>query len=360
MIFFVIVLLLVIFSAAKAEGVNKFNGEYITRDATNNIKGIFVILILFSHAKSYLELGGIYDKPYLELQGHLNQMVVAMFLFYSGYGIMEQIKKREFSYIMSIPKKRFPNLLINFDISILLFALMWLCLGKPVTVKQLLIALVAWEGIGNSSWYIFVTFMLYIITFISFFFIKWFKKRWQQFIYLVVLTGLSVGLVLGLKYTHPKDPYWYNTAILYALGFWYSFFKDEIEKVIMKNDIIYFIAGAGLTGAYLFSYIHRWDSFYMFTIWGVLFTLGITLITMKVKIESNLLKWFGEHIFSIYILQRIPMIILKEYGVAGRHKYVFVILSIAVTCAMAVVFDYLTGKLSGLIWKNKKEIKQAS
>lgn len=353
MIFFVLVLLLIIFSASRYEKRNEFNRDYISRNATNNIKGIFVILILLSHAKGYIDLGGIYDKPYAQLQAHLNQMVVAMFLFYSGYGIMEQIKKREFSYITSIPKKRFPNLLLNFDISIILFALMWLCLGKPVEIKKVLIALTAWEGIGNSSWYIFVTFMLYIITFVSFFFIKWFKKRWQQFIYLVVLTALSVVLVYVLKRTHPNEPWWFNTAILYALGFWYSFFREETEKILMKNDLVYLIIGAGVVVAYVYTNIHR-SNFYIYTIWAMLFTLGLTMITMKVRLESNLLKWFGEHIFSIYILQRIPMIILKEYGVADRHKYVFVILSIAITCAMAEVFDVLTGKLSALIWRQKK------
>ncbi len=355
MIFFVFVLLLIIFSSAEYEKHNEFNSDYITRDATNNIKGIFVILILFSHARGYFTLSGTYDELYLKFQGHLGQMVVAMFLFYSGYGIMEQIKKREFGYIMSIPKKRFPNLLINFDIAVILFTVLWLILGKELTVKTFLLALVAWEGIGNSSWYIFVTFALYIITFISFFGIKRFSKKWQQFIYLLLLTALSVVLLLVLRKYKSAEPWWYNTLILYALGFWYSFFKDIIEKIMLKNDIIYYSAFAVLITAYLYSNLQKPKGLEFYTIWAMLFTIGITVITMKVKIESNLLKWFGEHIFSIYILQRIPMIILKELGVADRHKYIFLIVSIVATCAMAEIFDVLTGKLSGLIWKQNKK-----
>ncbi|MCR5208402.1 MAG: acyltransferase family protein, partial [Eubacterium sp.] len=333
---------------------NEFNRDYIARDATNNIKGIFVILILFSHARSYFTLGGIYDEPYISFQGHLNQMVVAMFLFYSGYGIMEQIKKREFSYIMSIPKKRFPNLLLNFDIAVFLFMILWIVLKKPLTLRMILKSLIAWDGIGNSSWYIFVTFCLYIFIFISFFAIKWFNKKPHLFIYLAAVTALTVALVYFLRKTKEGQPWWYNTAILFPLGMWYSFFKEYIEKLIMKNDLIYYSIFAVMITAYIYTYLHRSDKFVIYTAWAILFTLGLTIITMKVKTESNLLKWFGEHIFSIYILQRIPMIILKELGVADRHKYIFVIVSIAVTCAMAEIFDVLTGKLGKAIWKPKK------
>ncbi len=354
MTFFVLVLLLIVFSSAKYEKHNEFNLDYIARDATNNIKGIFVILILFSHAKDYLTLGGIYDTPYLKMQGHLSQMVVAMFLFYSGYGIMEQIKKREFSYIMSIAKKRFPSLLINFELAVSLFIILWLVRGKTLSVKQVVFTLSAWDGVGNSSWYIFVTFCLYIFTFISFFAIKWFNKKWHHLIYLTAFSGLTVLLVVVLAKFKVGQSWWFNTAILFPLGMWYSYFKDTIEKVLMKNDMLYYTALAVAVALYLFTYIHRSDRFISYELWAIMFTLGLTLITMKVKIESNLLKWFGEHIFSIYILQRIPMIILKDIGVADRHKYIFVILSIAVTCAMAEIFDVLTGKLSKRIWKDKK------
>ena len=59
----------------------------MSREKTNAIKGIFVILIFLSHYSGYVVLEGHYDIPYLLLQNHLHQMVVVMFWFYSGYGI---------------------------------------------------------------------------------------------------------------------------------------------------------------------------------------------------------------------------------------------------------------------------------
>jgi len=355
MIFFLFVLILIIFCSAKAEKANEFNREYITRDSTNVIKGIFVILIFLSHSKQYLSLGGVFDETYLAFQNHLHQMVVVMFLFYSGYGIMEQIKKREFAYIKTIPQKRFPNLLINYDIAILLFAVMRLCLGIKTTPKQVLIAFTGWTSISNSNWYIFIILALYIVTFIAFFGIKWFNKRWHQAVYLIILTALSLVFMYLMRNVFEKESRWYNTVLCYALGFWYSFFKETIEKIMMKNDIIYLIVFAGLTTAYIYTYLHRDDRFIYYGLWSFAFTILTVFITMKVKFDSNILKWFGEHIFSVYILQRIPMTILDHFGVADRHKYIFLIVSLAVTCAMAALFDYLTGLLSKAIWKPKKK-----
>lgn len=97
MIFFVLILLLLIFNKTEISKPGEFNKDYISPDGTLAIKGIFVALILLSHGKGYIELGGIYDEPYIALQNHLNQMVVAMFLFYSGYGMMESMKKKQFA-----------------------------------------------------------------------------------------------------------------------------------------------------------------------------------------------------------------------------------------------------------------------
>lgn len=43
-----------------------------------------------------------------------------VFLFYSGYGIMESIKNKGEKYISTVPKKRILNVLVNFDIAVLI------------------------------------------------------------------------------------------------------------------------------------------------------------------------------------------------------------------------------------------------
>lgn len=355
MIFFVLILLLLIFNKMEISKPGEFNKDYISPDGTLAVKGIFVALILLSHGKGYIELGGIYDDAYIALQNHLNQMVVAMFLFYSGYGMMESMKKKQFAYVKSIATKRFPNLLLNYDLAVLLFFALGYIIGKPQTVKNLLIALTAWNGIGNSSWYIFAILAMYVATLIAFLPKKFSESKAVEIVSLVILTVLGIALVFALKKAG-KPGFFYNTIILFPLGFWYSYFKNTIEKLLMKNDIIYSCTLAVVVVAYILAFMHRWDRLLIFEIWAILFCMLMVMLTMKISLQNEVLKFLGKHIFSIYIIQRIPMILLDHYGVSERHKYIFLIASFAITVAMALIFDFVTGKISSAIWKPKKKL----
>lgn len=91
-------------------------------------------------------------------------MVGVMFLFYSGYGKIESILKRGLNYIKSFPKKRLLTVYINFIIAVLLFLIANLMIGNILDLKRVVLAFVAYTSIGNSNWYMFVVFALYIFT----------------------------------------------------------------------------------------------------------------------------------------------------------------------------------------------------
>ncbi len=353
---FILILMMIIIGSSTVSKPNEFNKNYISRDGTAAIKGIFVILVFLSHAVSYFSnyMTGFFDDAYRVMQNHIGQMVVAMFLFYSGYGIMEQIKKRKNTYVKSIATKRFPNLFLNYNITSLFYLILAICLGKGLTIKKILLSIVAWDGIGQSTWFIFVTLSLYILTFISFYFIGRLKNEKYYIINIIILSVLTAAFIVGL-YFIGKESYWWDTALLFVLGFWYSYFKEYIEKIVMKNDIVYLAAVAAVAVLYVYTKQLSYKHLIFYTVYGFMFVAAVVIFTMKVEIKSNLLSWFGDHIFSIYILQRIPLIILHEMGISHAHRYVFVILSFAITCAIAEVYDVLYAKLSSKIWKPKKQ-----
>ena len=63
------------------------------------------------------------------------------------------------------------------------------------------------------------------------------------------------------------------------------------------------------------------------------------------RIYNPVLEWLGTHVFSIYMLQRIPMIVLDHLGCIESHKYISLIVVFAVTLPMAVLFDKATGRI---------------
>lgn len=99
---------------------------------------------------------------------------------------------------------------------------------------------------------------------------------------------------------------------------------------------------------YCLGYFQRWNyGILSYTAYAVMFIILLILITMKIRIKSRILDWFGDHVFSVYILQRIPMIVLDYLGVLENHKYLYLVLCIVFTMILAVMFEnirFLKGK----------------
>jgi len=90
----------------------------------------------------------------------MDQLVVCMFLFYSGYGIMESFKIKE-NYVNQLPKNRIFKTLFNFDFAVLIYMLLYVFFQhKEIGLKKVLLSFIGWESFGNSNWYIFSIFVL--------------------------------------------------------------------------------------------------------------------------------------------------------------------------------------------------------
>lgn len=144
-----------------------FNKDYISIESTNAVKGLFAIIILFSHMNGYIVLqDNIYDNAFVSILRHLGQLMVAPYLFFSGYGILESAKKKE-KYFDSFPRKRILKTLIHFDIAVFLYLLVNIFTGTNYPLSSYLTCWIGWESIGNSNWFIFVILSLYVATMIS-------------------------------------------------------------------------------------------------------------------------------------------------------------------------------------------------
>ncbi len=350
MVFFVLILLLIGFSSASLAKPNCFNTDYISKENANAIKGIFVLLVFLSHGKSYITLDGVFDAPYIALQNHLNQVIVVMFFFYSGFGMMEQIRRKRFAYCQSIIRKRFPKLLINFDLAVVLFLLADWLLGKHVPIKQFFLALTAWNSIGNSNWFIFDVLVLYLLTCLAFLPLK--RKDTDSMLYVctLLLSLLSIGFVYVLMKLRLKH-WWYDTLVFFSMGFWYSLVRDRIEKVLLRNDLVFMTAAGFVFALYVVFYYRRWNGVEYFSAWTACFVALTVMFSMKVRINSEFFKWFGDHVFSVYILQRLPFMLFHKLAFFGGHKYLFLLASFVATIPLALLFEACTRKLERTIWR---------
>ena len=279
--FFIIFCLLSI-NNLELKGVNDFHYDYMEIENTNSVKGIFVWLIIFCHKIGY---GNFRNFWVFKVVINLGQKVVSMFLFYSGFGIYEAIKKNGPNYIKTLPIKAF-ILFIKFQIIILLFLVTNIIIFRyKISFKQYILSVIFKSAIGNSNWFAFTIIALYLYSYISFRFLK--KKIFFGIIILGFLCFLHIFFVFN--YYYPKGFSTVDTILCFITGSIYSLFLKYFDKLIMKNDIYYF--GIILITIILFYRTFNKGTLIKISFKNDLFAILVVLITMKVKFNNtNIMK----------------------------------------------------------------------
>lgn len=334
MVFFAIILLFLILYKSKIN-IKDFYYDYLSKDKTSFVKGIFVILVFYRHCSTYTSLNHIIDKPIICIDAFLSQSIVSMFLFYSGYGIYEQIKVKE-KYIKTFFKRRFLPILFDFAIAIISFLIINIFIKKITnySLKTILLSFIGWDSIGNSNWYMFVTFLIYLFVIIAF---NIYKRNYNKSIFCIILfTFIYSVIIIKIKPQH-----WMNTSFCFPLGMLFSYYKKDIEKKIMNNKN-YVLAGLFLIISYLALNIIYFKTLnpYIFVFVSCIFSLIIVMLTMKISINNNIFKMLGNNIFWIYILQRIPMIVLSYYGFQ-KYSYLFFVACFIITIIISCLYKYI-------------------
>ncbi len=348
MIIFVFLILLCALPGVKAAEPGTIFPDYISRARTTAINGVFVLLVFFSHVSTYIKMAGPLDAAYQTMKGYLGQLVVVTFLFFSGFGMMESITKKGMAYVRSIPWHRFCKVLLHMILAVLLFWAVDLALKKPPALKNVLLAFIGWTSIGNSNWYIFAVLALYVIVFLSFIVCK--ANRWVGAVLTTVLSVLFVYWQIRIG----RDSWTYNTVIVFAAGMWYSLLRAPLEKLAGRNTPLWFLSFGVLFALYLVFDFKKGGGIEWYSLWAICFVLVLVMLSMKLAIGNRLLQFFGAHVFSIYILQRIPMLLLSHFGYQEGHPYRFVVACFAATLVLAVLFDYGTDKLDALLFRPRK------
>lgn len=162
----------------------------------------------------------------------------------------------------------------------------------------------------------------------------------------MLLLGVWVTFV-ALILQHMKPPYWYDTMVAFVAGVAYGMWHDKVETMLKRSDTIYF-AMLGLCAiVVLWGDNIPWiRNFHIvnFGIRCVAFSLAIVLATMKIELKSNMLRWVGEHLFPIYIYQRISMLAfvsLDPQAFVTWRCWLYFLASVLATYAITLAYPLI-------------------
>lgn len=336
----------------KTPNGEKYMTDYMSVEKTMSIKGIFILIVFFSHFNSYVTFSSPVETYYVKIFQHIGQAMVTLFLFYSGYGVMESIKKKKMAYVHKIPVTRILGTYFRFDIAVLIFIIVQTILGKTFPVSQYLLSFTGWDAVGNSNWYIFAVIVAYLITFIAF---EICRDKGKFYPAAVLVTAGCFAYIFVLYFFDLKDGYWFDTIICYACGVWYSLLRDKFEKIINKNLALYIVFFLGTAAGTLCFLMKRSSGFVYTELYMLFFTAFVVIMSMRISFHNKILMWCGKNLFGLYIMQRIPMIIFKAVGVADFNVYLYFVLCVIVTVPVAWAFEKITGKLWKIISTPKKK-----
>ena len=340
-LYLVIIILLVLWRI-------RFSSEndYMSKDRCNSIKGIFILFIFLTHSLQYIKASD-YAFPGIDaltpvIASFIGQLVVVMFLFYSGYGVATQILSKGEKYVEQMPKHRILNTLLNFDIAVCFFIVLALFLSQPLSIKQVFLSFLAWDSVGNSNWYIFVIIVCYILTYLA-------HRISSQYIGVVLFLFCVIVMLLLSFY---KERWWHDTILTYPVGFLYGQFKNHVELVLKKY---YFSILLMLSVIFFFThgFSHSLKGLVP-NVMAISFALIVVMITMRIRIDNSWLQWFGIHLFPIYIYQRLPMITIHHFwgdSFVSYCPFLYLVSCLLVTCLIAHYYKYWRISLNGTVLK---------
>lgn len=337
----------VLFVAGLAVFGSRFHREglyagYISKDSTDAVRGIFILLILASHFSQYVpEYTAPIDVLYRKVYTMLEQLVVCMFLFYSGYGVMLSLREKGETYRKDFPRKRILRTLLVYDLSQLIFLLLQGQAAKTFSLKDYLLALFAWQSFGNDNWYIFVILGCYCITWLA---VMGSRREEQTMVFL----SLGVLAFMGLLICAGRQKLWYSTIICYPLGAAYYYARPRVEK-FLESPKRYYPSLLILTAVFLAVRKSWYAHLALYELTAALFAVLVVLVTMKLEIKNRLLRLAGRHLQELFLVHRAPMILLGKVPYIKERRYLYFLLSVLGAIAAA----YLFGLLVDLLFRKK-------
>ena len=148
--FYLITIIFLIIILYKSKIV-EWNNEYLNKKYTNCIKGICAIMVVMNHMFEESRLWGI--------------LAVAIFFFYSGYGLMyEYCNKKD--YFKGFWKKRFKKVILPFWITNVFYILVFIFVkNRSYTILEIILSFFT-ASIMTTGWYIIAAIVMYVIFYI--------------------------------------------------------------------------------------------------------------------------------------------------------------------------------------------------
>lgn len=296
---------------------NTFNEDSDSISQTKSLLGFASVLIMLHHISQNIEYDLSNSYGQLNLLGiftNIGYLFVALFFFYSGYGLYLSMRTKE-NYLQGFLSKHLIRILFPMILIEIVFFYIRHFTDLGVYLPRFFINITGPMLYNPNSWYCLILPLLYIFYVISF---KKIRNTKVSLIILISLIGLYTLLANVLFY----GVWLFNTVPLFFLGIIYSTRREEINSFFKRRYFVIFPISIVLAivlsvGAVHFqSYINNLNVTKLYpilryllsllqTLASVSFVVSTLLFSMKFVIGNRFLKLMGGITLEFYLIHGI-------------------------------------------------------
>ena len=295
--------------------------NYLSEDNTLPLRGIMAVAIIFHHISEKTDLGIVFH-----FMQHLGYLIVAVFFFLSGYGLMYSYDKKGKAYLKGFLKKRVLYLLIVYILVTVIYAIYHLIVGDfrfSLTIAE-------------NSWYIWIQVVLYLFFWISF---SVFEKRYAIISVFTLQFALTAVLIFAGFST-----VWYISNYAFVFGLLFCNYKSDINLFVKKHYVM--LACSSIILFLIFSYLPSLVGLYSICrmLSTVTFCLIVVFLLFILKITGRVWSWIGKISLEIYLLHGLVYMFLRSFI---SNDIIWLVLTVLIT----VPVSYLASKINDAIKK---------
>lgn len=329
---------------------------YLSKNVTNCLKGIFAIMVLCHHLyqRSQILKGTPYGAPFQ----FMGAWAVAMFFFFSGYGLMASYKSKGQSYISEFPRKRILPFYIICIILIAIYSVQKYIIGYSITPKAIFDSFFFNKTVISNGWYLQSILLLYIVFYITF--ILPIKDNSKIFV-MMIFTFLYIFMCRKLQLSLTK----YEAVFCFNFGMLWCKWKEKIDLVLVPHRILALIISSAAFAMSMMVFflsnnqsikdIAKMISPIAFNAFGISAVAVIIGINGKI-IDNAFTREFGKISLEVYVLQGFFINLFHCDYLYVHNAYLYVIFVALCTIAASELIHPLFKNIF-LAFSSSKKIK---
>ena len=322
-----VALIAVLLVGSRRMPAGAWNEGFLSLSETKALQGLFAMFIVFHHCGQRVLYSYLWDglgfSSGLTIVSLIGYVFVGYFLFCSGYGLCRSFHNKK-AYLDGFLRRRPLSLLAIFYACNTLYLLGRVCFGETFDALRLVRLALGIELANPNSWYVIALPVLYTLFYFSARNAtddSQIARRLFGGVGIYVLVGLVVTTLFSSGgYLAFTGTWWYDSAMLFPLGYLFGYKGDAIAGWMRRNFgksvalSLLLCIGAFIPSAFLnFYYLPDTASgliHYLFSLLIVLihnisavgFVWAMMCLSLKRRIESRALAFYGSITLELYLM----------------------------------------------------------